>query len=1000
MGALEDAVLMHGPGAGPASGLEMTAALAAWRVDDWIGDAGVRHTLLEIAERLGLDHSPADEDEVLGDLLRRAIHQGTLRVFRVRASLSGGGGQLPPQPPGPGPAPPKQLVNPLITPASLIVVVAKTAKDPKTGVVAPYTHPKRQPVKLSTDAAFDGTGTFTCDKPALVKFWSAAKGGVEVKLDGKDNVWKPNAPPAWAKGASLGGGVTVFAEGLKPSGGLDDITVKLALTGGSKTNGPDDTSTITSVEVTLDIFKSRPAAGAEPPPFSQDDKVFVGRNILVQDAAHHFDRAQLVIQAVKPAAFKGELVLTAKDASVTAFHDEVFKAGEVTALPYTIATDKVPASGKLWAEGAGASKDMRDTGFVLGIKGVDDEGDRVTATAVQITLDICESRTKKGVAPKPLSANDKVKVGRFVHEQDANKHHGRAMLVVRKVKPDKFDGTLVVRSLGAKTELFDKEPASDPGAVKAVPLELDYTKVKNEDHELWVQGKTVSGALLDAGYFLHLKEDRQANADTILMTVCKFSHLKADIPSTPPVTVRANAAARHAFEVDGSAADHWDVDDAKNKALVLVEGSVLATDDAHKIQLSVQVAPAGVPVKWSAQRDKRPAPDGDHKDIWKLPMLSRPVRTAADPLKARMIADGVGTFHVRPFVDCNGSGDFDADADIEPYLLFNLVCIRIKGKSNTSVKGTKARVRPAAPTAATGCSVQSGGAAATAWVPANAAAYSKATVTITGGGKDGRRGLDRLFTGWAQNIGATATSASVPQGLDIFAQYQFQPPAPPAPPLPAAPPPPPPPVMHRAFFIFTQSGGGVHGPPPAAPPVPIACPVIDTSDQGAGGTGGDTATGQFDGTPRNGSYTPLSKANGNVVDKPIGQEWTVDTLDSPSVGLGAAHAGGLPGTMVAFRFGIDFRVDLVFWTNITGVPGVSGDPAERLYSSVQTNNWTVRFAINFNAVTGAPVGAVPGVTLTMAKDPSPTRLAAPVEGMGLDVRGPVALTVFAIDATA
>ena len=304
MGALEDAVLMHGRGPAPESSVQMPPALAAWRVDDWIGDPGIRHTLLEIGEHIGFNQTPLDEGAELRELLRRAIYQGALRVFRVRAALSGGGGQVPPQPPGPGPAPPKPVVNPLINPAKLVVVVAKTAKSPASGKVEPYTHPKRQEVKLSTDAGFDGTGTFTCDKPALVKFWSAATGGVEVKLDGTDNVFKPGAPPAWAKGAALGGGVTVFAEGFKPSSGIDDITLKLALTGGSKTNGPDDTSTVTSVELTLDVFNSR-VSGADPVVLSSDDKIYKGRFLHKQAPRRYYERAKLIVRAVKPAAFTG-----------------------------------------------------------------------------------------------------------------------------------------------------------------------------------------------------------------------------------------------------------------------------------------------------------------------------------------------------------------------------------------------------------------------------------------------------------------------------------------------------------------------------------------------------------------------------------------------------------------------------------------------------------------------------------------------------------------------
>src|SRR6516164_7030834 len=72
----------------------------------------------------------------------------------------------------------------------------------------------------------------------------------------------------------------------------------------STEKGPDAKSTATSVEVTLDICKGRPAAGINPLFLSPDEKIAIGRNLMVQDTAGHFARAQLVVQ-VKPTTFTG-----------------------------------------------------------------------------------------------------------------------------------------------------------------------------------------------------------------------------------------------------------------------------------------------------------------------------------------------------------------------------------------------------------------------------------------------------------------------------------------------------------------------------------------------------------------------------------------------------------------------------------------------------------------------------------------------------------------------
>ncbi len=1000
----------------------------------------ILHAISDIAESAGYPfHGAAAFADMpfVMDTLAEAIDQKRLVAYRA-INLEGGGKGPAPQPqPGPKPpAPAPTPVNPLIDPPVVVVVVQKKAKNPKTNAEEAYTHPKRQSFTLKTDAAFDGTATFTCDKADKVKFFSAAKDGTEIKFDGTANVFKPKAAPAWApKGSTISSGVTVFVEAVKPSDKKEDITVKLALSGGSKPTGPDDTSKITSVEVTLDIHKSSPDA-ASAPALSKDDKVFVGRNLVVQDkVTKHYHRAKLVITDFKPSDYEGDVVLKSKDGHLDAFKEQdATKPAQATALPFKIKGNKAKGT-ILWAEGLSASDKVAGSGFNVGLPGIEDIADLVTVTAVEIKLDICQSRTTAQAGktppadPSPMSDADKVKVGRFVHEQDAGNHHGRALLIVRKVKPEKFQGTLRLEAIaGGFTELYDKEVAASGGALVASPKDFDLSAEKNEDKKLWVQGKagSVSAKLRDSGYLLHLKDDPIKNADTVVVTVCRFSHLKADFPATAAQTERtiggvanANRPARHSHEITGAAKEHFDFDDATNKAVVLIEDSILA---ATPVKLSVQVLPAGVPVLWDTPRDKRPANKGDHKDIAKLSGNPTITPVAAKPLEATLVADAVGTFHVAAFIDNNGSKKLEPLADLEPYLCMNLVLVRVEGVKNRSVRGTNAVPNPAAPTAATGCRVVSG-----LWTAAGAAAYSKATVKVTGGGNDGRRGLDRISAGWCQHIGATGTSASVPPGLDIFARYQFNPPPPP-PPAVGPPPPAPPPVFHRAFFIFTMSGtnGTRFQPPPAVAPVVAPVPVLDVSPgapsvggvipvTSVDGIGGNSCTGQ---AGAHGPFTALTKAGANptIVDKTLGQEWTVDTLDSPSVGLGAAHAGGLPGRMIAFRFGIDFRADLVFWTNITGVATPTAtDPANRLYSSVQTNNWTVRFSIAFNpplpagappyagppaGAPGNPTGPVPAVTLTMTKDPNPKRRATPVEGSGLETRYPSGLALLCLDATA
>jgi hypothetical protein len=260
--------------------------------------------------------------------------------------------------------------------------------NPAGGAKVAYTHPARKALQLKTDAPFDGTGTFTCPG-GKVKFFSAATGGTEITFNGTDNVFAPGASPAWAGGATLSGGVTVFAEGANASGGLDDVTARLTLSGGSKPVGPPANGTITSVEVTLDICNSRVSA-ADPVVLSADDKIDKGRLLHKQDPRRYYERAKLIVRAVKPAAVTGDLELVAGP-HVKLFAAERWPAVVAPAVPAPEAALASPvtvpaAGGTFWAEGDSLSTALLDGDVTLGIKGVEPEGDKVKITVVKITF--------------------------------------------------------------------------------------------------------------------------------------------------------------------------------------------------------------------------------------------------------------------------------------------------------------------------------------------------------------------------------------------------------------------------------------------------------------------------------------------------------------------------------------------------------------------------------------------------------------------------------------
>src|SRR5262249_30476384 len=175
------------------------------------------------------------------------------------------------------------------------------------------------------------------------------------------------------------------------------------------------------------------------------------------------------------------------------------------------------------------------------------------------------------------------------------------------------------------------------------------------------------------------------------------------------------------------------------------------------VSLSVQAEPAGVPITWSIQRDTRPAPDGDHADVVALSPSPLPTLTpdGADPLKATLLTGAVGSFHIRPFVDCNGNGTFQGDdaggarIDREPFMIMNLVLVSAALHQDNSIARSANMV--ASPF---GGGIRVSGGVFNIAVPATAAIHMNVLANVVGGCGDGRRGLTQVFAGWVNNESA------------------------------------------------------------------------------------------------------------------------------------------------------------------------------------------------------------------------------------------------------
>ena len=776
--------------------------------------------------------------------------------------------------PLPAGVPPPPIVTPYLTPMKPVVLVKK-----------PYTNPARKEVLLlADDPGFDGTGTFTSSS-AAIKFFTQPTGGTEI-LTG--HVFP---------GPDLGAGLSLWAEGATPSGAMDDVHLTLTLTPGSKPVNPPAHGDMTAVEVTLEIYKTRTAVGAEPAILAAKT-TDPGRIVHVQNTSYHHGRALLIVRQAVPNTFPGDLILTAEKGKVRVFADpqEVAAAGQaVLGNPYSIPNLPITAVGvRLWAEGADVSGTVGDTGFRLGIDGVDPDGDRAK------------------------------------------------------------------------------------------------------------------------------------------MTVVQFSNLRAVVSSTPPAHPQGgnSPVADHAPFGGGAAPFAGGFDPANydesftvNAPLVLIENSLPA---AKKVNLSVAIKPR-VPVFWTVERNKF-GPNADHADIQKLtgnPTIA-PLKT--DNLNATMKLDAVGSFRIRPFVDIDGGGnnefydDKGVRIDREPFIILNLILVRAQGYKNLSKKlATAPPLAPlvgAAPiTAATGVRVTTNtGGAAAAWTGPTSAAWNKARITLIGGGPQGRWGLDkaaavgqRVFAGWSQCL----------ERANVVSRYLDATVAPPVPHVHTTIRATNSPTTLTPTFkpgVFRAVGSG---PAPAglasttAVPTLATLPLLDTATFPAPyGVGGDTCVGD-ESVAGPGPPVPPGLVTTNVqpgiavVNLPggghplaYGQDWTVEQWDAP--GNSALPAPLMfAGNLVEFTYEYDFRTDLVVWTNVTGVSGATNDAANRLYATVQTDHWTIRLHMTFDPPGSATAGkAHVGTKLTfdMKPDNKPTRVAAAVEGSGEELRFPIGLACYAIDA--
>ncbi len=252
-----------------------------------------------------------------------------------------------------------------------------------------HTNPARQPLTLSVNTGFTGSGTLSIRQgTGRIRIFDAAAGGNEITFNGTDNVFTA---------AQLAAGHTVFVEGgPDPSAAVNDVEITLQVTVNASP-GLTALHQMTSVRVTLDVAQDRQVPMADPPILSEAQKINPGRMLLRQTPRFDARRALILARRAEPRDFAGQLSLAPINARVGLFGptDETPAAGQ-TALttPQVFANSAVPETAppllepgqRFFAEGQQTSLAARDTGFQLGLDGIEPDGDRVAITVNELAF--------------------------------------------------------------------------------------------------------------------------------------------------------------------------------------------------------------------------------------------------------------------------------------------------------------------------------------------------------------------------------------------------------------------------------------------------------------------------------------------------------------------------------------------------------------------------------------------------------------------------------------
>ncbi len=304
---------------------------------------------------------------------------------------------------------------------------------------------------------------------------------------------------------------------------------------------------------------------------------------------------------------------------------------------------------------------------------------------------------------------------------------GRRRIDVLPAAPRAFQGRLQLRTAagGPSLTLYTSE-TSATGFPLADGFNFD---VPGDKVSFWVEGETASTRAGDATILLGV-DGSTAVGVQCPVTVASVTAISATVPVT------ASRTGRLPLEQEEQT--------VSGQSLVLLSGAV---EEARPVRLAATTAPEGVGIAWSVERAED---DGEAV----LAVSAKAVPTLTE---GALLSDAAGTFRVR--AAAGGAGEWGG-----PVAEMEIVLVHAAVSEHASV--VNGRLCGCARVAGTDRFALHAGA-----VPA---VQLDATVRLTGGGPDGRRGVEAVRGGWIGNIVSENSGARYKGGSTTQTVYKYK----------------------------------------------------------------------------------------------------------------------------------------------------------------------------------------------------------------------------------